>query len=280
MKRKKLRLTPKQAEHMLFNVLEIGSRMLVSGAEVQRVENSIYRMCTAYGSETTEVFCMTYMIVVTISSKQFGTTTEVFCMTYMIVVTISSKQFGTITLSRRIHNLSLNLYELLYLNALSRRMCSTLPDMKTVDQKIRQIKALPKYGPIPSMLIYALISSSFTIFFGGSLPDAAISGLIGIGIRCVELLLQPLPLNRFLLVVLLSTVSGCMAASCVYTNAMFSLDKISIGNIMILIPGLMFTNCIREMISENMLSGLTRLLEALFISSSIAIGFAIAYYLL
>ena len=49
MKRKKLRLTPKQAEHMLFNVLEIGSRMLVSGAEVQRVENSIYRMCTAYG---------------------------------------------------------------------------------------------------------------------------------------------------------------------------------------------------------------------------------------
>ena len=93
MKRKKLRLTPKQAEHMLFNVLEIGSRMLVSGAEVQRVENSIYRMCTAYGSETTEVFCMTYMIV----------------------VTISSKQFGTITLSRRIHNLSLNLYELLYL---------------------------------------------------------------------------------------------------------------------------------------------------------------------
>ena len=247
MKRKKLRLTPKQAEHMLFNVLEIGSRMLVSGAEVQRVENSIYRMCTAYGSETTEVFCMTYMIV----------------------VTISSKQFGTITLSRRIHNLSLNLYELLYLNALSRRMCSTLPDMKTVDQKIRQIKALPKYGPIPSMLIYALISSSFTIFF-----------LIGIGIRCVDLLLQPLPLNRFLLVVLLSTVSGCMAASCVYTNAMFSLDKISIGNIMILIPGLMFTNCIREMISENMLSGLTRLLEALFISSSIAIGFAIAYYLL
>lgn len=159
MKRKKLRLTPKQAEHMLFNVLEIGSRMLVSGAEVQRVENSIYRMCTAYGSETTEVFCMTYMIV----------------------VTISSKQFGTITLSRRIHNLSLNLYELLYLNALSRRMCSTLPDMKTVDQKIRQIKALPKYGPIPSMLIYALISSSFTIFFGGSLPDAAVSGMIGIG---------------------------------------------------------------------------------------------------
>ena len=125
MKRKKLRLTPKQAEHMLFNVLEIGSRMLVSGAEVQRVENSIYRMCTAYGSETTEVFCMTYMIV----------------------VTISSKQFGTITLSRRIHNLSLNLYELLYLNALSRRMCSTLPDMKTVDQKSQADQSAAKVWP-------------------------------------------------------------------------------------------------------------------------------------
>lgn len=258
MKRKKLRLTPKQAEHMLFNALEIGSMMLTSGAEVQRVENSICRICTAYGSEKTEVFCMTYMIV----------------------VTISSKQFGTITLSRRLHGLSLNLYELLYLNALSRRMCSTLLDMKTVDKEIKRIKALPKYGPIPSMLTYALISSSFTIFFGGSFPDAVVSAVIGIGIRCVELLLQPLPLNRFLLIVLLSTAAGCMAASSVYANPGFSLDKISIGNVMILIPGLMFTNCIREIISENMLSGLTRLLEALLISSSIAIGFAIAYYLL
>ncbi len=118
---------------MLFNVLEIGSRMLVSGAEVQRVENSIYRMCTAYGSETTEVFCMTYMIV----------------------VTISSKQFGTITLSRRIHNLSLNLYELLYLNALSRRMCSTLPDMKTVDQKSgrsKRCQSMVQYPPCSYML--------------------------------------------------------------------------------------------------------------------------------
>lgn len=258
MKRKNLRLTPKQAEHMLFNALEIGSRMLTCGAEVQRVENTIRHICTAYGSEATEVFCMTYMIV----------------------VTITSRQFGTITLSRQIHSLSLNLYELLYLNALSRRMCTTLPDMKTVDIEIQRIKMLPKYGAVSSMLIYALISSSFTIFFGGSIPDAVISGLIGIGIRCVELLLQPLPLNRFLLVVLLSTVSGCMAASCIYANPLFSLDKISIGNIMILIPGLMFTNCIREMISENMLSGLTRLLEALFISSSIAIGFAIAHCLL
>lgn len=48
---------------------------------------------------------------------------------------------------------------------------------------------------------------------------------------------------------------------------------------MILIPGLMFTNCIREMISENMLSGLTRLLECIIYFFSIAIGFAIAYYL-
>ena len=67
MKRKReLRLTPKQAEHMLFNVLRLAAECS-SRAEVQRVENSIYRMCTAYGSETTEVFCMTYMIVVTIS---------------------------------------------------------------------------------------------------------------------------------------------------------------------------------------------------------------------
>ena len=48
---------------------------------------------------------------------------------------------------------------------------------------------------------------------------------------------------------------------------------------MILIPGLMFTNCIREMISDNFLSGLTRFGEAVLLSLSIALGFAVVSWL-
>jgi len=41
----------------LFNyVVDIGEQMLVSGAEVHRVEESINRMCLALGALRTDVF--------------------------------------------------------------------------------------------------------------------------------------------------------------------------------------------------------------------------------
>ena len=62
-------VTRKEAEQMLENALEIGARMLISGAEISRVEDSILRICTAYGSERTEVFSITYTIVATIPPR-------------------------------------------------------------------------------------------------------------------------------------------------------------------------------------------------------------------
>lgn len=56
---------------MLENALEIGARMLISGAEIRRVEDSIFRICTAYGSERTEVFSITYTIVATNFLQEF-----------------------------------------------------------------------------------------------------------------------------------------------------------------------------------------------------------------
>lgn len=254
----KQKLSAKEAESMLLHALEIGKQMLSAGAEVQRVEDSIYRICTAYGSEKTEVLCLTYTII----------------------TTISSEDWGTITHSVRVHSFSRNLYELIHLNDLSRRMCQCLPDMKTVDTMMEKISSLPKYSICQSMLTYAIISASFTIFFGGNIRDTFASALVGAGICYVESLFMTLPLNRFLLLILLSISAGAMSVLSVWAGLGTSVDHISIGNIMILIPGLLFTNCIQEMISDNMLSGISRLCETLFVSVSIAIGFAIAHYLL
>lgn len=136
-------VTRKEAEQMLENALEIGARMLISGAEISRVEDSILRICTAYGSERTEVFSITYTIV----------------------ATISSKNFGIITQSRRIHGLAFNLQELKYLNNLSRNVCVSLPDMDEVRSDLKRIHELPQYTNRQGMLIYALISSAFTPVF-------------------------------------------------------------------------------------------------------------------
>ena len=60
------------AQEFLFNALNIGEEMLISGAEVSRVEDSVRRICIAYGAEKVDVFTITSAIVVTAYSPMFG----------------------------------------------------------------------------------------------------------------------------------------------------------------------------------------------------------------
>lgn len=51
-------------------------------------------------------------------------------------------------------------------------------------------------------------------------------------------------------------------------------DKIMIGDIMLVIPGLQLTNSLRDMINGDMISGLLNMSEALLKAVAVAIGFA------
>ena len=55
---------------------------------------------------------------------------------------------------------------------------------------------------------------------------------------------------------------------------------ISIGNIMLLIPGVALTNSLRDMFSGNTISGLMRFIESILLALTIAFGFALAAGLL
>ena len=53
-------------------------------------------------------------------------------------------------------------------------------------------------------------------------------------------------------------------------------DKIMIGTIMLLVPGLTVGNAMRDIMNGDVLSGLTGLTEAIFLGVAIALGFAVA----
>ena len=68
---------------------------------------------------------------------------------------------------------------------------------------------------------------------------------------------------------------GALATLGVRIGIGCSVAKISIGNIMIFIPGLLFTNSIQEIFSDNMMTGLVRMVEAAVVSIVIASGFVL-----
>lgn len=242
------------AKLFLKLVMDIGSNMLISGAEIHRVEDSMRRICYSYGADDVNVFSITYTII----------------------VTISSKEFGIITQTRRIESFAYNLHVLEKLNDLSRKICEEHLAKEEIEQKLNEIMGLPKCSNLEVILAYAIISSAFTLFFGGHLYDAVVSACIGVMMRGVELLLKRIHANQFFIACLCSTAAGLLAMVFVELGFGYSIDKISIGNVMVLIPGLMFTNSVRDMFADNMISGFVRLCEAVFLGAAIAFGFAIA----
>lgn len=242
-------------EDILFSAISVGEKLLINGAEITRVEDTIRRICVAMGSERTDVFTITTSIVVT--------------MCY---------QGQTYTQTRRIQKTEYNLHRLELLNQLSRTICARAKrgDRMTRDEimgEIEKIRNQKGYHFLWMIFFFALSSSMFTLFFGGDLWDAAASAVIGALLRLVKVFLARYDTNPFLASFICSIFGGVMAFLSVKIGFGNSAEMISIGNIMLLAPGITMTNGLRDMFSGNMISGLLRFVEAMLLAIVIALAF-------
>ena len=142
----------------LFIAMEVGERILHCGGEVGRVEDSIRRICLAYGAVNVDVIAILSMIVLTVD---FGE--------------------ETFTSSRRVEEIGkTNLGMLSGLNDLSRRICATTPTKAEVLEKIEKINAGRNIGTVKNLIGCILIAFGFAVFFGGSITDGLFSAVIAI----------------------------------------------------------------------------------------------------
>lgn len=241
---------------LLHLLLDIGEQLIKSGAEVKRVEDTLTRMGKAYGAEKMNVFVITSSIVVTMACPDGQELTQ----------------------TRRISGfVGTDFTRLERLNALSRRCCAhPLP----IDELRGEIAALLP-GTKQSIIVFGsvLAAGSFAVFFGGSLPDALLASLFAAVICFLQAKLAPLCPNRVVFNLLASLITGlliCLSSGflpCIHT------DKVMIGDIMLLIPGLAMTNAVRDVLVGDTISGVMRFLESLLWAIALACGFMIAIWM-
>lgn len=239
---------------LLSCALDIGEEMLICGAEVYRVEDCIRRICTSYGCKRVDVF--------TITSS--------------IVVTIVDMKHERVTQTRRIASYNTDLSKLDKLNQISRMMCSETPELSEIKNKLKKIKAEKKYPFIVECLAYAFIAGAFTVFFGGTFLDGAISLIIGLFLRLIVFAATRSKLNAIFANFVSSFCMSFLAFTAAAIGLGVSVDNIVIGNIMLLIPGVGLTNSLRDMISGDTMAGALRLLEAVLIAISLAAGYILS----
>ncbi|MBQ7116663.1 MAG: threonine/serine exporter family protein [Clostridia bacterium] len=246
-----------RTERVLSLALDLGKSMIKCGAEINRVEETVTRIGYAYGMKSTEVFSVVSMITATVADEGGRTHTQ----------------------TRRIYSYSINFDKLEQLNALSRKICAEKPDTEEARAELEKIMVPSRlFNPIV-LLGYMLASAGFAVFFGGTLMDGIATMPVSVMIYFFNSFVKVTGASRLFFTALTSALSGAMAIFFVYIGFGTNADMIMIGNIMLLIPGLMMTNSVREMLCGDLMSGILRLLESVILALSIAVGFAIPIYI-
>lgn len=110
--------------------------------------------------------------------------------------------------------------------------------------------------------------------------DAVAAMPIAIVIYLMNTYIKTRGMNKLFYTALCSALCGFLAFLFVKIGFGNNADMIMIGDIMLIIPGLMLINSIREMLCGDLMSGLLRMTESIVLSMSIACGFAVPILLL
>ncbi len=243
----------------LFNcVMDIGEQMLLCGAEVHRVEDSISRMCLAIGCKRSDVFVITGVMIVT----AYPSDGEPFTQT------------------RRIQGSGTDLERLHRLNALSRQICS---ERLSVEEIRNSYSSILKCRPYPFWLecvFCAMIAASFTLFFGGTWKDAAASGVIGVVVKQMIFFTDFMHMNKIFSKLICSFFACILAFGVQRLFPMCGVDQLIIGNIMLLIPGVGLTNALRDLLIGDSVAGLLRMIEAVLTALAIGAGYFLSVLIL
>lgn len=234
---------------------DLGYELAMSGAETYRVEESVTRVLATY-----------------------GITTEVFAIPNCLHVSFETDSGKPLTRMRRIGYHGTNLEAVERYNALSRRICAEKPDPEVARQWLNDVKGTIRYFNVwGNLLAHFLGSFGFALFFGGSWLDGLWAGVCGFVVYFVNKFMDDQKANPFFGT---TAASFCMALVA-YIIAAFGLthnvDTVIIGTLMILVPGLLFTNALRDIIFGDTNSGINRLVQVILIAVAIALGTAAAW---
>lgn len=234
---------------------ELGYQLAISGAETFRVEETITRIFAAYEIQV-----------------------EVFSIPNCLIISLETCNNEPMTRMRRIGHHGTDLDAVEKYNNLSRRICAEKPEPQQAMDWLKDIQSTKKeYGLLTYLIGNMVASIGFTFLFKGSLIDSLCAGICGLLIGLINRLMLHFKVNAFF-----STIaSAFVGATCAYLIAISGLapnpDAVIISCLMLLVPGLLFTNALRDIIYGDTNSGINRIVQVLLIGVAIALGTGAAW---
>lgn len=209
-------------------------------------------------------------------ARRLGVHAEFFATPTGVFVTVGDldNQRTRIT---PIESFDVNIEKLTLLDRTLTDVAEGREDVRAGLAQIEQILAAPqRYGPVVTTASFALISACATVFFRGSVADAATAGVIGL----VAGALACLSARDRSWARVLEFVSGVAAAVIAalanrITDGAVEPATAMLAGLIVLIPGMTLTTAVNELATRHLVSGSARLMGALIIFVMIGFGIAV-----
>lgn len=241
-------------EQRIFSVvMKAGELLLGNGAEIFRVEETMVRIANAYGLDKMEVFIIANGIFATADAD-------------------GQDLFAKI---KHIPPRGAHLGRVAAVNDLSRKIEQGKLTVEEAEKRLAEIGEIPEYSKAQQIMGAGLGSACFSVLFGGTLYDGAVACILGILLYIFVLVCIKHGFTKMLYHVLACALASLGAVLCVRMGLGNQIDKVIIGAIIPLVPGVAFTTAIRDISNSDYLSGMVRMMDALLIAMSMAIGVGI-----
>jgi uncharacterized membrane protein YjjP (DUF1212 family) len=238
-------------EELLEFAVSLANKLQACGAETYRVEETINRIVAAYGVERVDAFVIPSSIMASLETDEGQIITKI----------------------RRLKNSETMLDGIERYTALSRRICTEKPDMQEARRLLRETEHKVCRYPLPIFYLAAfLIGIGFGVFFGGGILEALAAGVCGVAIGAATRFMGKFHANTFFTSFVCSFILGFLANAFTAVGFSGNADITVIGAIMLLVPGFLFTNSLRDVIYGDTMSGLNRLVQVLIIAIALVFG--------
>lgn len=241
-------------EQILDITIQAGEIMLRNGAETSRVEETMSHMARALGAVKTESFVIP---------------TGVF-------LTVTDGNGRTSTLMRRVHDRTINLDRIAKVNELSRRLADRRIDYETVYCHLMRIsRERTGFSLLPSMLASGVVGGTAAILLNAGVWESLAAFVTALIVRYIAHIVSRLHGVTFIFEFLGSMTAALVGMQLRHIWPAINPDIVVVGGIMPLVPGIAITNAIRDVIAGDLLSGLSRGLEAALTAVAVSMGVVI-----
>ncbi|MFD2331238.1 threonine/serine exporter family protein [Cohnella sp. GCM10020058] len=230
-----------------------GKIMLENGGETYRVEDTMMRIASAYGAENPQSFVMPTGIMFAIDGSETST--------------------RLVRISKR----STNLSKVTEVNDISRRIAGGHLPPAEARRLLKGVECgAPVYQPAIQLVLAALASGCFLILYDGTwadMPAAMLCGGTGFWLLGQMVRLSSIRLFGELIA---AFVVGLLSYLVVHLGVGQQHSTIMIASVMPLVPGLLITNAVRDLMAGHLVSGISKGAEAFLTAFAIGAGIGIA----